>query len=201
MTSQHTACYPLYKRIAIISISLFLTLTLTSACYCEDDQKKSAENNILLLKFNQHDGDFTAGREYSYFNDTDTFTINLNQEKLGDRTITSLHYTEMNALLFKAETTHDGAAGTIQIPQDFRDETSFERTETNTLIAAKSYKVLTGEDIGVTDFEDMWLKIQDLSTVRTYLETNPEQEVNIFSYHPTSDKNSDDSQWIVVLKN
>ena len=72
---------PLYKKILLVSTSLFSILVLTSACYCEDDQKKSAENNVLLLKFNQNDGDFTAGKEYSYFNDTETFTINVDQEK------------------------------------------------------------------------------------------------------------------------
>lgn len=123
------------------------------------------------------------------------------RKKLGDRTIRNLHYAEMNALLFKAETKHGGTAGTIQIPEDFRDATFFERTESNDLISAQGYKVLTEEELEFRAFENMWLQIQNLSTVREYMTANPDQEVHIISYHPASHNNSHGSQWIFVLKN
>lgn len=107
----------------------------------------------------------------------------------------------MNALLFKAETKHGGTAGTIQIPEDFRDATFFERTESNDLISAQGYKVLTEEELEFRAFENMWLQIQNLSTVREYMTANPDQEVHIISYHPASHNNSHGSQWIFVLKN
>lgn len=201
MKNPLTLTFPLYKRTILIFASLFLTITLTSACYCEDEERKSAENNVLLLRFNKNNGEFTSGKEYSFFNDTETFTMNLNQEKLNDKTTTTLHYTEMNALLLKSETFYDGASGNILIPEDFRDETTFMRTETTDLISSKVYKVLTGEDLPITEFNEMWLKIQNLSKVRAYLKKNPDQEINIISYHPTIDTKSDSSQWIFVLKN
>ena len=192
---------PLYKKILLVSTSLFSILVLTSACYCEDDQKKSAENNVLLLKFDQNNGDFTAGKEYSYFNDTETFTINLHQEELSDRTISTLHYAEMNALLFKAETRNEDVSGTINIPEDFKDRASFEHTDSNDLISAESYKVLTGEELDARDFEEMRLQIQSLSKVREYMKANPNQQVNILSYQPTAGKNPNNSQWLFVIKN
>ena len=199
MNSQQ-AHLPLYKKILLVSTSVFSILVLTSACYCEDYQKKSAENNVLLLKSGQNDGDFTAGKEYSYFNDTETFTINLDQEKLSDRTI-SLYYDKMNALLFKAETRNEDVSGTIHIPEDFKDRTSFEYTDSNDLISAESYKVLTGEELDASDFEEMWLQIQNLSKVQEYMKANPNQQVNIISYQPTAGKNSNNSQWLFVIKN
>lgn len=75
----------------------------------------------------------------------------------------------MNALLFKAETKHGGTAGTIQIPEDFRDATFFERTESNDLISAQGYKILTEEELAYRALENMWLQIQNLSTVREYM--------------------------------
>lgn len=50
----------------------------------------------------------------------------------------------MNALLFKAGTRNEGIPGTINIPEDFKDRASFEHTDSNDLISAESYKVLTG---------------------------------------------------------
>lgn len=108
------------QKIFLFSTSLLFTLTLTSACYCEDDQEKSAENKILLLKFNQKDGNFTGGQEYSYFNDTESFTINYNCEKLSDRITTTFYYVEMNAVLFKAEIKNEDGSGNILIPEDFK---------------------------------------------------------------------------------
>lgn len=200
MNRQHTS-FQLSKRILLIVVSLFLTITLTSACYCEDDQMKSAENNILLLKFNQKDSNFTAGKEYSYFKDRETFTLKLDQKKLSDRTTTTLHYVEMNALLFKAETVHNGTIGTKHVPEDFRNENFFERKEADDLIYAKGYKVLTGEGLESTDFDKMWLQIQNLTKVRAYMKTNPDQEVNIISSLTTASKDLNNSEWIFVIKN
>ena len=120
---------------------------------------------------------------------------------MSDKTITTLRYAEMNALLFKAETRNEGIPGTIHIPEDFKDKSSFERTDSSELISAESFKVLTGEELDVSDFYEMWLQIQNLSKVREYMKGNPNQQVNIISYQPTASKYPTNSQWIFVIKN
>lgn len=117
---------------------------------------------------------------------------------MSDRTI-SLYYD--NALLFKAETRNEDVSGTIHIPEDFKDRASFEHTDSNDLISAESYKVLTGEELDTSDFEEMWLQIQNLSKVQEYMKANPNQQVNIISYQPTAGKNLNNSQWLFVIKN
>lgn len=155
----------------------------------------------MLLKFNQKDGNFTEGKEYSYFNDTESFTINYNCEKLSDRITTTIYYVEMNAVLFKAEIKNEDGSGNILIPKDFKGSASFERTDSDDLISAKSFNVLTGEELKVGDLEEMWLQIQNLTKVRVYMDANPDQQVNVFSNHPTSNKHLDTREWIFVIKN
>ena len=73
---------------------------LTSACHCDDEPEKFADNKVLLLRFNT-DANFTEGKEYKYFNETGKFTPVLSKQSTGNSNTVSISYKEINALLLK----------------------------------------------------------------------------------------------------
>lgn len=189
------------SKLFLMMIGFFSIFLLTSACHWDQDEDKIADNKVLLLKFSDDTNDFIEGKEYKSFNKTDEFTLNVTKENHANGIITNVTYAQTNALLLKASTLPLPAKGQIIIPEDFSAADTFARVETDDFVLPKNgYKELESYILDESYFIDMWSKIQSLLKVREYLNSNPEQQIQIF-FHQHSIENNTEGNWIFILKN
>ena len=189
------------SKLFLMMIGFFSIFLLTSACHWDQDEDKIADNKVLLLKFSDDTNDFIEGKEYKSFNKTHEFTLNVTKENHANEIITNVTYAQTNALLLKASTLPLPAKGQIIIPEDFSAADTFARVETNDFVSPKNgYKELESYILDESYFIDMWSKIQSLVKVREYLNSNPEQQIQIF-FHQHSIENNTKGNWIFILKN
>lgn len=174
---------------------------LTSACHWDQDEDKIADNKVLILKFSDDTNDFIKAKEYKSFHKTDQFSLTVSKETNPNEIITNITYTETNALILKASTLLSPEKGKIIIPQDFSNADTFARVETNDFVSPKNgYKTLESYNLDESHFIEMWTKIQSLVKVREYLNSNPNQQIQVF-FHQHSIENNTDGNWIFILKN
>lgn len=189
------------SKLFLMMIGFFSIFLLTSACHWDQEEDKIADNKVLLLKFSDDTNDFIEGKEYKSFNKTDEFTLNVTKENHANEIITNVTYAQTNALLLKASTLPLPAKGQIIIPEDFSAADTFARVETDDFVLPKNgYKELESYILDESYFIDMWSKIQSLVKVREYLNSNPEQQIQIF-FHQHSIENNTEGNWIFILKN
>ena len=185
----------------LLIVGFFLTFLLTSGCHFDQGEVKIATNKVLVLKFDEESKDFSWGREYLYYDHPETFTVTANKEMSAEGTVISIFYEEENALLLKATAKHAPLEGEILIPEDFKSSDHFERVTTNDFVTpANGYKEMSEDLLPEVHFENMWSKVQSLVKVREYLQSNPNQQVQVFLYKPTIES-SNNNRWIFILKN
>lgn len=188
------------SKFYLMIVGFFSIFFLTSACHWDQGEDKIADNKVLILKFSHDTNDFIEGKEYKSFNKTDQFSLTVSKETNPDEIITNVTYTETNALLLKASTLPFPEKGQIIIPQDFIHATTFERVETNDFVTPKNgYREVESYVLDESHFIDLWSKIQSLVKVREYLQSNPEQQIQVF-FHQHSIENIQ-GNWIFILKN
>jgi len=189
------------SKLYLMVVGFFSIFFLTSACHCDQEEDKIADNKVLVLKFNDNTNDFIEGKEYKSFNKTDEFTLNVTKESNANEVITNITYAQTNALVLKTSTVPLPGKGQILIPEDFSSADTFARVETNDYVAPKNgYKELESYILDESHFSDLWSKIQSLVKVREYLRSNPEQQIQIFFHQHSLEKNTE-GNWIFILKN
>lgn len=191
-----------YKRnFFLVYILIFSVLFSASACHCDQEPEKQANNKVLALKFNGNSNEFLQGKEYKFFNETERFTLLHSKEVLENETISKIIYKETNALIFKATSTIYPTRGEIIIPEDFISADNFQRVTTDDFVSPQNgYSEMEEYDLAPTLFMELWSKVQNLEKVRDYLQSNPEQEIKIFLHKPFLD-NDKEHHWIFFLKN
>lgn len=200
MTRKITS-YLKKSKLYLIIVGFFSMFILTSACHWDQDEDKIADNKVLILKFSDDTNDFIKAKEYKSFHKTDQFSLTVSKETNPNEIITNITYTETNALILKASTLLSPEKGKIIIPQDFSNADTFARVETNDFVSPKNgYKTLESYNLDESHFIEMWTKIQSLVKVREYLNSNPNQQIQVF-FHQHSIENNTDGNWIFILKN
>ena len=189
------------SKLYLLIVGFFSTFLLTSACHFDQGEVKIPTNKVLVLKFDEESKDFSWGREYLYYDHPKTFTVTANKEINAEETVINVFYEEENALLLKATAKHALLEGDILIPEDFKPADHFEKVTTNDFVTpANGYKEISEDLLPEVHFESMLSKVQSLVKVREYLQTNPNQQVQVFLYKPTI-KSSNNNRWIFILKN
>src|SRR5690606_3154047 len=119
------------SKLYLIIVGFCGAFVLTSACHCDDEEEKIANNKVLLLKFHEDSYDFIEAKEYKSFNTTNQFSLNVLKENDTKNTITNVTYKETYALLLKVSTVPLPEKGKVIIPSDFAHANTFEHVTTN----------------------------------------------------------------------
>lgn len=189
-------------------LKLFLTglvsvFFLTSACHGDESEDMVAANKVLLLKLNYNDHTLQTGKEYRYFNTSDTFTLVADEVLAQEQKMVSLVYKELNAVLFKGVYSLTSGTTKILLPEKFAAASDFERTLTQDFITpVNGYRELSGTYMTDSVFKSLWADIQSLVKVREYLRENPGQQVQVYLHKPHSGiMTEENTHWIFLLKN
>jgi len=191
------------SKLKLFFTGLASVFFLTSACHCDESQDMVASNKVLLLKLSYGDHTLLGGKEYQYFNTSDTFTLVAEEVAAQEEKMVSLVYKELNAVLFKG--VYPFASGTTQIllPEKFTPAVDFERVLTQDVVnPLNGYRELSGTHMNDALFGNLWTRIQNLVKVREYLRENPGQQVQVYLHKPvTGTLTSDNTHWLFFLKN
>ncbi len=190
-------------KIITLLAGIFSIFLLTSACHCDDDDEKIANNKVLLLKFDNKSHDFIAGKEYKYFNDTESFTLTLTTENKENEFLSNITYKEANALLLKTTSTFAPNEGRIIIPEDFSPAERFDYVLTNDFVLPQNgYNTIGESPLDEPLFMKMWAKVQNLKKIREYMHINPEQQIQIFLHQAVIENHdNENNHWIFFIKN
>lgn len=191
------------SKLKLFFTGLASVFFLTSACHCDESQDMVASNKVLLLKLSYGDHTLQGGKEYQYFNTSDTFTLVAEEVAAQEEKMVSLVYKELNAVLFKG--VYPFASGTTQIllPEKFIPAADFERVLTQDVVnPLNGYRELSGTHMNDALFGNLWTRIQNLVKVREYLRENPGQQVQVYLHKPvTGTLTPDNTHWFFFLKN
>lgn len=186
------------SKLKLFFTGLASVFLLTSACHYDESEDMVASNKVLLLKLSYSEHTLQGGKEYKYFNTSDSFTLVAQEEKL-----VSLIYKELNAVLFKG--VYPFASGTTQIllPEKFTSATDFERVLTqDVVVPSNGYRELAGTHMNDALFGSLWTHVQSLVKVREYLRENPGQQVQVYLHKPvTGSLTPDNAHWLFFIKN
>jgi len=191
------------SKLKLFLTGLVLVFFLTSACHCDESEDMVAANKVLLLKLNYNDHALQAGKEYRYFNTSDTFTLVADEVLSQEQKMVSLVYKELNAVLFKGVYPLTSGSTKILLPEKFAAASDFERTLTQDFITpVNGYRELSGTYMNDSVFKSLWADIQSLVKVREYLHENPGQQVQVYLHKPHSGiMTGENTHWIFLLKN
>lgn len=191
------------SKLKLFFTGLASVFFLTSACHCDESEDMVASNKVLLLKLSYGEHTLQGGKEYKYFNTSDTFTLVAKEVAAQEEKLVSLVYKELNAVLFKG--VYSFASGTTQIllPEKFTPATDFERVLTQDVVTpSNGYRELAGTHMNDALFGSLWSRVQSLVKVREYLRENPGQQVQVYLHKPaTGSLTPDNTHWLFFIEN
>jgi hypothetical protein len=187
------------------SIPIITLLILSLSCSKVDLKKinvSQTTNKVLMLKVGYTTNNFEGGKEFTFKNPTQSFTIDSEYHAPGDFGSIKLIYRELDEPLFEGSIIWMGL-GKMTFPSDLQAPSTFN----SVLTADVVYPVNGFENVfnlhhETYDYKQAWMSVQDLVKVREYLKSNPNQTVKIFLYTPgVGVGNPAEWDWIIYMKN
>lgn len=187
-------------RIKILAIIILISIF---SCKKEVIKKAiSTTNNVLILKVDYLTNTFEGGKELTFNQSAQSFSI-INQYKVpADFGNIKLIYQELNETLFDGTIIWLGT-GQINFPHNIEPSNQFSIVNTtDTIYPINGFQNVFNLDNKVYDYSKVWLSIQNKIKVREYLKSNPNATVKLFLYTPSVGiGNPADWDWIIFLKN
>jgi hypothetical protein len=187
------------------SIPLIALLTLFLSCSKVDlkkIQESQTENKVLMLKVDYTTNKFEGGKEFTFKNSSQSFTIDTEYRAPGDFGSIKLVYRELDEPLFDGSIIWMGL-GKMTFPSDLKPASAVNSVLTADVIyPANGFENVFNLHNETYDYSIVWMPIQHLVKVREYLKSNPNQKVKIFLYTPSVGVgNPADWDWIIYMKN
>ena len=184
---------------------LFIFLTIFSSC---SEENAPAENNtnepnkVLLLKVDYLSNIFQGGKETTYTENSNTFTISHQIVAPVDFGNIKLKFDEINQIIFDGDIIWMGL-GQIHYPQNMLAANQFDAVLTaDVVFPTTSFNhILPQPNLG-NNYNQVWMAVQNLVKVRQYLISNPTGVVHLYLYTPSVGVgNPADWKWIILMKN
>jgi hypothetical protein len=184
---------------------LFIFVSLFSSCSEENaptDETQNEPNKVLLLKVDYLTNTFQGGKETTYTENSNSFTISHQSVPATDFGNIKLKYDEINQILFDGDIIWMGL-GQIHHPQNMLAANQFQIVLTDDIIfPATSFNHILPQSNLSNDYNQVWMAVQNLVKVRQYLISNPNGVVHLYLYTPSVGVgNPADWKWIVLMKN
>jgi hypothetical protein len=211
------------KKYASMSKKIFLLLAITFFSSCSKDENSSSNTNeflkrqsirnnylappvpntVLLLKVDYLTHTFEGGKEFTFPNQTNTFTIQTQYQAPSDFGGIKLYYQELNQQLFNGSI-HWMGTGSILFPSDFQPAGAFAVVQTLVPVAfpTSGFQNVFNPDNTVYNYQDVWSSIAYLQKTGDYgyWQTNTIAP-KIFLYTPSVGIGDPATwKWIVILK-
>ena len=183
----------------------FIFVSLFSSC---SEENAPAENNtnepnkVLLLKVDYLTNTFQGGKETTYTENSNTFTISHQSVPAADFGNIKLKYNEINQILFDGDIIWMGL-GQIHYPQNMLAANQFGAVLTADVVfpTTNFNPILSQPNLG-NNYNQVWMAVQNLVKVRQYLISNPTGVVYLYLYTPSVGVgNPADWKWIILMKN
>jgi len=183
----------------------FIFVSLFSSC---SEENAPAENNtnepnkVLLLKVDYLTNTFQGGKETTYTENSNSFTISHQSVPAVDFGNIKLKYNEINQILFDGDIIWMGL-GQIHYPQNMLAANQFEIVLTDDIIfPTTNFNHILPEPNLSNNYDQVWMAVQNLVKVRQYLYSNPNASVKLFLYTPSVGiGNPAEWDWIIFMKN
>lgn len=184
---------------------LFIFVSLFSSCSEENaptEETQNEPNKVLLLKVDYLTNTFQGGKETTYTENSNSFTISHQSVPATDFGNIKLKYDEINQILFDGDIIWMGL-GQIHHPQNMLAPNQFQIVLTDDIIfPATSFNHILPQSNLSNDYNQVWMAVQNLVKVREYLISNPTGVVHLYLYTPSVGVgNPADWKWIVLMKN
>lgn len=186
-------------------ISIITVLTLFLSCAKVDlkqIQANQTANKVLMLKVDYTTNKFEGGKEFSFKNSTQSFTIDNEYRAPGDFGSIKLIYRELDEPLFDGSIIWMGL-GKMTFPETLQPSSKFNSVLTTDVVYPENgFENIFNPNNETYDYSEVWMAIQHLVKVREYLKSNPNEKVKIFLYTPSVGVgNPADWDWIIYMKN
>jgi hypothetical protein len=184
---------------------LFIFVSLFSSCSEENStsaENTTPQNKVLLLKVDYLTNTFQGGKETTYAENSNSFTISHQSVPAADFGNIKLKYDEINQILFDGNIVWMGL-GQINYPQNMLAANQFQIVLTDDIIfPTTSFNHILPQSNLSNDYNQVWMAVQNLVKVRQYLISNPTGVVHLYLYTPSVGVgNPADWKWIVLMKN
>lgn len=190
------------KKILFI---IFIFVSLFSSCTDENStpaENTTQPNKVLLLKVDYLTNTFQGGKETTYTENSNSFTISHQSVPAGDFGNIKLKYDEINQILFDGDIIWMGL-GQIHYPQNMLAANQFEAVLTADIVfPSTSFNHILPQSNLSNNYNQVWMAVQNLVKVRQYLISNPTGVVHLYLYTPSVGVgNPADWKWIILMKN
>ena len=184
---------------------LFIFLTIFSSCSEENapaENTTDEPNKVLLLKVDYLTNIFQGGKETTYTENSNSFTISHQSVPAADFGNIKLKYDEINQIIFDGDIIWMGL-GQIHYPQNMLAANQFQIVLIDDIIfpTTSFNPILPQSNLG-NNYNQVWMAVQNLVKVRQYLISNPTGVVHLYLYTPSVGVgNPADWKWIILMKN
>ncbi|MBP6127352.1 hypothetical protein [Flavobacterium sp.] len=184
---------------------LFIFVSLFSSCTEENapvTETTNEPNKVLLLKVDYLTNTFQGGKETTYTENSNSFTISHQSIPAVDFGNIKLKYDEINQILFDGDIIWMGL-GQIHHPQNMLTANQFEAVLTADIVfPSTSFNHILPQSNLSNNYNQVWMAVQNLVKVRQYLISNPTGVVHLYLYTPSVGVgNPADWKWIILMKN
>ena len=184
---------------------LFVFVSLFSSCSVENStpvENTTQTNKVLLLKVDYLTNTFQGGKETTYTENSNSFTISHQSIPAVDFGNIKLKYNEINQILFDGDIIWMGL-GQIHYPQNMLAANQFDAVLTaDVVFPTTNFNHILPEPNLSNNYNQVWMAVQNLVKVRQYLISNPTGVVHLYLYTPSVGVgNPADWKWIVLMKN
>lgn len=184
---------------------LFIFVSLFSSCTEENapvTETTNESNKVLLLKVDYLTNTFQGGKETTYAENSNSFTISHQSVPAVDFGNIKLKYNEINQILFDGDIIWMGL-GQIHYPQNMLAANQFEAVLTADIVfPTTNFNHILPEPNLSNNYNQVWMAVQNLVKVRQYLISNPTGVVHLYLYTPSVGiGNPADWKWIILMKN
>lgn len=184
------------------------TALVLSACKKDNTNftKDYSGNRLVMLQVDYKTFNFEGGKEFTFDEDTDEFTLKGIYQSPGDFGGVKLYYDELDELLFEGSVIWMGT-GKRSFPKKLDKASDFKSFDSKVSMPDNDLFTGTFEGLPTTEFTDsektkIWKAIDDLKLVSAYRELNPDGKVNIYLYRRSVGIGDPaEWDWLVFLKN
>ncbi|MDR1114686.1 MAG: hypothetical protein LBL33_00755 [Tannerella sp.] len=183
------------------AILIFLAGMVSSCEKNEESDSPALINPVLMLIVDYTTSHFEGGKELSFDENPNTFTITHDYDSPGDFGGIKLFYAEIDEMLFYGTVIWMGC-GKIEYPENLLPAKRFAITpDKNYVFPANGFETVFHEVARDDEYNTVWSSVQNVVKAREYLASNPSQKVKIFLYTPSvGSGNPADWKWILFLK-
>ena len=184
---------------------LLVFISLFSSCSEENaptEETQNEPNKVLLLKVDYLTNTFQGGKETTYAENSNSFTISHQIVAPVDFGNIKLKYDEINQIIFDGNIVWMGL-GQILYPQNMLVANQFDAVLTaDVVFPTTNFNPILPEPNLSNNYNQVWMAVQNLVKVRQYLISNPTGVVHLYLYTPSVGVGDPaDWKWIILMKN